>query len=935
MLRSFLLCGSVILALGARPASAGDKPLAGPVPAWVVPAPASSLEQVSRSANELPLLDQQAFVDGDKVTTYVDTAKVITSPDDLKKAGTISVSWRPEHGDLTFHRITILRDGEQIDALGDVGQFTVLRREAGLENQMINGRLTAVKHLEDLRVGDILRLTISISESDPVLDGNVQDGMVLIASPARIGFGRVRLLWPRLREITWKALSPGVSVSPNPIAGNLNELSVALPIDKLAEMPKNFPSRFQPIPLLTFSSFGSWSEVAGVTARLYRVEGLIEPDSDLSRVVDAIAERSSDPVQRMAEALRIVQDEVRYQLIALSTGNYKPQTPADTWAKRYGDCKAKSLLLLAMLDRLGIQAEPVLASSKRGDAVETMPPGLFAFDHVFVRAKVGEEDFWLDGTVVGQRLADIRDVPRYGKVLPVFAGDGALVELPRRANARPGVDVDLTYDYSAGPHFPAPFRLKVSYAGTWAESHMVRPGADYDGRLEKFAADAANTWTSSTTIGKPQASHDPQASVWTLSMEGVSYPDWQFADGRYELALQPALGIAIDAERGKSAWRNIPALIDNPWTAQSRRSFILANAGKDVLVDGDRQASLSLPAVAWTRSIEHKEGLLVEQVASRESGEEIPAGEVSQAVRTVETETGRAVRIVMPETYPRRWIDAKQRRSGKALGDVRRVFEQRIADKPEEADRLADRGWFSARLFDWDAAEDFYGKAIALDPSAARFVDRGWTRESRGNYEGALEDAQQAFDLEGGNENARSLLATSLAKAGRVDEGLDLLDTNPDVTTEDGLTEFLLRIDVLADGRRYDDIAELLDAAIARRPSLTVLQTNRCWFNALLNRDLDDALADCDRSIELSSEPAGALESRAVVHYRAGRLQEARLDLGKVLALEPERTSALYMFGIVENKLDNPQAGADWIGAARQLEPGIDRFFERYGISPK
>lgn len=50
----------------------------------------------------------------------------------------------------------------------------------------------------------------------------------------------------------------------------------------------------------------------------------------------------------------------------MAGGNYVPQMPAFTWEKRYGDCKAKALLLLAMLRALDIEAEPVLASVGAG-----------------------------------------------------------------------------------------------------------------------------------------------------------------------------------------------------------------------------------------------------------------------------------------------------------------------------------------------------------------------------------------------------------------------------------------------------------------------------------------------------------------------------------------------------------------------------------------
>ena len=75
-----------------------------------------------------------------------------------------------------------------------------------------------------------------------------------------------------------------------------------------------------------------------------------------------------------------MQEDIRYLLNGLDGGNYIPQDVATTWEKKYGDCKAKTLILLALLDQLGIVAEPVLASVEAGNAVPVSLPLPGAFD---------------------------------------------------------------------------------------------------------------------------------------------------------------------------------------------------------------------------------------------------------------------------------------------------------------------------------------------------------------------------------------------------------------------------------------------------------------------------------------------------------------------------------------------------------------------------
>ncbi len=587
-----------------------------------------------------------------------------------------------------------------------------------------------------------------------------------------------------------------------------------------------------------------------------------------------------------------------------------------------------------MLDRLGISAEPVLANSKRGDAVALTLPSAAAFDHIFVRAKVAGEDFWLDGTMLGSRLADIRDVPRFGHVLPLFAEKAELLTLPFRANARPAIDVDIAYDMAGGPHLPAPYRLSLRYSGATAESLRVAEGPDYEARLTTFAEKAAKQWTDSDTVGKPSAQYDEVSAIWTLKVDGVAYPDWNFRDGHYQLAHEPNLRVVLDAPRDRSSWRSIPALIDDPWTARALVSIALPGGGKDVTIEGTDPVHLSLPAADWTRSVATSGGQLVEDITSRESGEEIAPAQISTTAKAITDAVGRSIHVELPANYPQRWTDVPQKRVAATMARVRALFDQRIAAAPDNAERLSGRAWFETRLLNWATAEADRSKAIILDPTADNYPARTALRADRGDHAGALKDAQAAYDLEEGNKGVRGRLATELAEAGQLDRALELLPADPDLTTADGLSDYLFRIDVLEAGNKHDDAMQLLDTALEKRGSSAELRNARCGFSALRNSQVEAALDDCNRAIELASESAGYLDSRAMVHFRAGRLAQARADYEAALAVAPDLASSLFMYGVVLGLQGDKTGGGASTQAARIVYPGIDHFYQRFGIKP-
>ena len=86
-----------------------------------------------------------------------------------------------------------------------------------------------------------------------------------------------------------------------------------------------------------------------------------------------------------------------------------------------------------------------------------------------------------------------------------------------------------------------------------------------------------------------------------MRVYGVSNPNWTFEDGRYRLEVRPTVKVGFDANRGRAAWRTLPALIPSPWTAHSHIVIKLPGAGSGVTLAGGEDRVLTLPAVDWRR----------------------------------------------------------------------------------------------------------------------------------------------------------------------------------------------------------------------------------------------------------------------------------------------------------------------------------------------
>lgn len=133
-----------------------------------------------------------------------------------------------------------------------------------------------------------------------------------------------------------------------------------------------------------------------------------------------------------------MQDDVRY--VGIETGLARTQAapPATVLARRFGDCKDKSALLIALLHGLGVQASPMLVSSRFRDRLYAWAPSPGAFDHVIVMVEAAGGPYWIDSTATlqGGGLSRLR----YSNVergLVVRSDTTQLTAAPQRSHTNP------------------------------------------------------------------------------------------------------------------------------------------------------------------------------------------------------------------------------------------------------------------------------------------------------------------------------------------------------------------------------------------------------------------------------------------------------------------------------------------------------------------
>ena len=817
--------GGMLLVSTACSAMAAETPRYEAASAWIAPAPEAATTEDNPPL--LQIIDQQTRIADGGTWSYHELATRALSADILARIGTISIGWQPFQGDLIVHRVDIIRGGQRIDILKAGQKFTVIRREEMLEQLQMDGKLTATLQVEGLRVGDTLDVAYSVTSKDPVLKGSVQTAAMAVTDPFKVGFARVRFLWPTGAPIKWKAYPIGIAVAQSD-KGGWHELTFTLPAPKQPDLPADAPQRFRRPPLVEATSFADWSAVSTVTAPLYETTGLIAADSPLAVEVARINASESDPEKRAAAALALVQDRVRYFANAMNDGNYTPQAPAQTWSIGYGDCKAKTLLLLAILHELGIEAEAMVANIGLGDLVVERLPTLGAFNHIFVHAIIGGTDLWMDGTGRGSRLDDLRDPPPFHWVLPVRSSGAALTELPFRAPARPTRLVSLDIDASAGIDLPAPFEATVTLRGGYADSLRAAAAQMDKEKLTQLAlltlGGAAGPWAIPVT---PKISFDAAAGTATVTVNGITPIAWRHQDHRYRYSPPSAIsGLTLGGERARAAWKDIPVATAGPSHTLVTTRIQLPDDGRHLVLEGDQTLDLDVAGRRLVRKAVLAGGVLTIEDRATTSGVEMVAADMPPARAKLAAAQNRLLRLATNSDYPPLYAQIREAQRAHKLDRVTALYTTWIADKPDDVDRYLARAGFYQASFQWHEALADWDKAVGLDGKAANLLGRAALLERLGEKKKAVADYKAALTLEPESKRSIERLGLLEIDAGQKAAALETVDTHLATADEDKPDWLVIKAQLLARAHDTDAALAALDEAIATKPGIRPCSIN-------------------------------------------------------------------------------------------------------------
>jgi len=961
----------VLFALLAAPmAHAGDEIARGPAPAWVkaIPAAPPSAAPPAGDAFRIELFEQQFHFDDAGSHAYVRTRAAVLTPQALAAFGTVALPWNPASQDVTVHTLDIIRGGERIDALTGK-EFAVLRREANLESAIVDGLLTATLQLDDLRVGDRLEFAYSVTTRIPLL-GSHAEFQASGAVPASTDQFYLRGSWPtaiglRIRTTDdWTA--PEIRRE-----GDRSGFELVLNGLEPVVVPDTAPLRFHHVRRIEGTDYRSWAELATVFAPLYARASVLSADSPLRAELDRIRSANSSQADQVLAALRLVQEEVRYLALAMGEGRLIPATADETWNRRLGDCKGKTVLLLALLRELGVEARAVLVSSF-DDGLDQRLPTVFAFDHVIVQARVDGQTVWLDGTRSGDRSLVALPPLDYGWVLPIEESGAALVRMPRQPPATPLRETSIEIDLTRGLYGAAPVTGEILLRGDDAIVMQSQFSVAAASQRDNYMRAMWPALLDAVEVSQVGSTYDAERNEFRMTMTGTTTVDWASRGGRR--AEIPVSRISWDAgeRRPEGPFRDVPITTNYPFYSRFRTTLILPGNGEGFVVEA---ADIDEEAAAYhhRRRVTRDGARVVMERETRSLRPELTEAERAAARAPLQRLGGLVAEIRAPSGYEatssdlaaleggdpqtaREWVNrGLALSSNRQMDEAITAFDRAIALDPRNANAWANRGIVRFWTGDVDGAAEDFDTAAGLDPAERvamngrglvalqqqRHLDaviefsmslrnhpddvfilgvRGQAYAGMREWDKALADLRKIRELRPDNEDVDYQEVAILLEADRLEEAATAAAALAGRDPAD-VEAMLLHASVLERKGDAGAAEALLDSALANAPDDPLLLLDRAAIR-FRRGDVDGGRADVAAARPIAREDAGLLNNVCWTLAVAGvDLEQALRDCDAALALLPGSAGIMDSRAFVLLQLGRTADALELYDRALQLEP--------------
>lgn len=411
-------------------------PLAGQQNPWDAPAftadPKALLAAAQRAGTQdfgrILLLDDAHYViDAEGGTRSRERVMLyVVSEAGVEGSGEVRAPWQPWHHEKpSIEARVITRDG----SVHPIDPAAIVEVPAGEETDIFSdGRVLRVP-LPAVATGSVVEYVITRQSRNPIPGaGNsilYYFGGYLPVERTRVTLDAPLSVQPHIVNKT--GLTPRVEEQ----NGRRRTVYESGRIDGVREVDGYVPYDVSTSRYLAFSTGQSWQTIA--TSYSAIVDRQIA-GSDLEKLVRAAIGNATDRGEVVSRLLATIQKDVRYAGVEIGEGSIVPRMPRQVLANKYGDCKDKAALLVAMLRVAGFPAHVALLNAGNGFDVQPDLPGMAHFNHAIVVVE-GDPRIWVDPTDVFARAGELPLLDQGRMALIASPDTTTLVATPETASS--------------------------------------------------------------------------------------------------------------------------------------------------------------------------------------------------------------------------------------------------------------------------------------------------------------------------------------------------------------------------------------------------------------------------------------------------------------------------------------------------------------------
>ena len=202
------------------------------------------------------------------------------------------------------------------------------------------------------------------------------------------------------------------------------------PMDTLDEVEDYLPKEIPGQPQVAFSTGASWQAIAEGYGKIIDEKA---SQKDVQSLVNSLVVGKTNREDKAAAILQYLSREVRYTGVEFGDAAIIPHALAETLKHKYGDCKDKATLVVAMLRAAGIPSFVALLNAGQRHDVEAELPGMGLFDHAIVYVP-GNQALWIDPTDEYARLGQLPRSDQGRLALIARAESTDLVAIPEASS---------------------------------------------------------------------------------------------------------------------------------------------------------------------------------------------------------------------------------------------------------------------------------------------------------------------------------------------------------------------------------------------------------------------------------------------------------------------------------------------------------------------